>query len=85
MAVISWSEHVHNFTELNSCEGTMSRKILGHPDAGAVSTVNRCRHSECNDLRTGSAGHDVRMQLRYMGFQLVPSNEAVPNAMLIPG
>ena len=85
MAVISWSEHVHNFTELNSCEGTMSSKILAHPDAGAFSTVNKCRHSECNDLRPGSRGHDLRMQLRYMGFQLVPSNEAVPNALLIPG
>jgi hypothetical protein len=85
MAIISWSEHVHNSTELNSCEGTMSRKILGHPDAGAFSTVNKCRHSKGNDLRPGSAGHDLRRQLRYMGFQLAPSSEAVPNALLISG
>ena len=83
MAIISWSEHVHNSTELNSCEGTMSSKILAHPDAGAFSTVNKCRHSECNDLRPGSAGCHLRMQLRYMGLQLAPSNEAGPNPLLI--
>jgi hypothetical protein len=83
MAIINWNEHVHNSTELNSCEGTMSRKILGHTDAGASSTVNKCRHSKGNDLRPGSAGHDLR--LRYMGFQLAPSSEAVPNALLISG
>jgi len=63
----------------------MSRKILGCPDAGAFSTVNKCRHSKGNDLRPGSAGHDLRRQLRYMGFQLAPSSEAVPNALLISG
>ena len=83
MAIIGWSEHVHNSTELNSCEGTMSSKILAHPDAGAFSTVNRCRHSECNDVRPGSRGRHLRMRLRYMGFQLAPSHEAVPNALLI--
>jgi hypothetical protein len=30
MAATSLNEHVHNSTELNSCEGTMSRKILGY-------------------------------------------------------
>jgi hypothetical protein len=30
MAAMSLNEHVHNSTELNSCEGTMSRKILGY-------------------------------------------------------
>jgi len=29
-AAMSLNEHVHNSTELNSCEGTMSRKILGY-------------------------------------------------------
>jgi len=83
MAIIGWSEHVHNSTELNSCEGTMSSKILARPDAGAFPTLNKCRHSECNDLRPGSAGRHWRMQLRYMGFQLAPSTDAVANALLI--
>ena len=83
MAIIGWSEHVHNSTELNSCEGTMSSKILARPDAAAFSTLNKCRHAECNDLRPGSAGRHLRMQLRYMGFQLAPSNDAVANALLI--
>jgi hypothetical protein len=83
MAIIGWSEHVHNSTELNSCEGTMSSKILAHPDAGAFSTLNKCRHSECNDLRPGSRGRPLRLQLRCLGFQLAPSHEAVANALLI--
>jgi hypothetical protein len=40
MAITSWSEHVHNSTELNSYRGTVSRQILGSLYSARFSTVN---------------------------------------------
>jgi hypothetical protein len=46
MAAMRLNEHVHNSTELNSWEGTMSRKILGHRILAGVPAVQQNWHSE---------------------------------------